>query len=69
MKTYTRGELEEQFDDRAEWVPAEVAHRLYESCKALAHKGVDFGFGEFDINDTHVEQARAAITAADGEPT
>ncbi|QHD50010.1 hypothetical protein [Vreelandella aquamarina] len=78
MKTYKRGEIEEQFDDRAEWVRAEVAQGLYnalEASKALslswsAQYQFLHGMDEFHAEHRRIlDNINAALAAADGEPT
>ncbi len=65
MKTYLFPEV--VGSDVDEWVPADVARELLEITKAVAHIGVDFGYGEFQLNDSHIEKAREAIKKSCGE--
>lgn len=34
---------------------------LYEIVNAVSHIGVDFGYGEFQLNNDHIEKARALV--------
>jgi len=49
--------------------PAELSDEVLEVIRAVAHIGVDFGYGEFQLDGTHVEKARAIIKASRGEDT
>jgi hypothetical protein len=66
MKTYLFPEVAGH-GEIVEWVPADVARELLEITKAVAHIGVDFGYGEFQLNDSHIEKAREAIKKSCGE--
>lgn len=39
------------------------APSMFEIVNAVAHIGVDFGHGEFDINQGHIDKARALVEA------
>ena len=54
--------LEECVEPDGEWVTyddamTEIAE-LKEIVKAVAHIGVDFGYGEFKLDNTHIKKAR-----------
>jgi len=46
--------------DRIEELVARNA-QLEDLVRAVAHIGVDFGHGEFDLNDSHIRKARELI--------
>ena len=39
----------------------EQAEAMEDLVKAVAHIGVDFGYGDFELNDEHIEKARKII--------
>ena len=48
----------------------EVHHKkqsaeLEEIVKAVAHIGVDFGYGEFELDDSHIKKARELLEKSD----
>ena len=45
---------------RIDWLSAEN-EALREIVEAVAHIGVDFGYGAFDLGNEHIEKARALI--------
>ena len=40
---------------------------LEEIVKAVAHIGIDFGYGKFELDQTHIDKARKLYEAADSE--
>ena len=51
-----KNELQDIFEE-AKGLEARI-EELEELVKAVAHIGVDFGYGEFKLNDKHIEKAR-----------